>query len=250
MGKQSDDINRFGDIEATNGTDVPLDDITRPTDREEPEDVYVEVVSLPPVGDAASTDVSDQSDLAGESDIQEQVARIEETRAEMSETIDAIQQRLSPETVREQAVEAVRDAAVGQVERITGDANERAGRVASSIMAMIERHPAEVATGVTTVLAAAVAVGVRQRLRQVEESEEAPASRADMLTHQVQSLAARIGPRAETQVGTGVQRVLPDEITAGARHVIDEIRMALLVLAPVAAGVWLARRLMERRQRG
>jgi hypothetical protein len=64
--------------------------------------------------DAALTDdvVADDADLETQHIRQE----IEQTRAEMSETIDAIQQKLSPEVIAEQAKEAAREAALNTVQ--------------------------------------------------------------------------------------------------------------------------------------
>jgi predicted Holliday junction resolvase-like endonuclease len=55
---------------------------------------------------------------ADDADIEAQHIRqeIEQTRAEMSSTIDAIQQKLSPEVVAEQAKEAAREAVHNTVE--------------------------------------------------------------------------------------------------------------------------------------
>jgi hypothetical protein len=103
---------------------------------------------------------------------------IEQTRAEMSETIEAIQDRLAPERVAEQAKDtaaevteqareaalevidhalveakaavrelgdqaraAVRDATVGRVERMASKTNEAAGGLRSSIGATIQQNP-------------------------------------------------------------------------------------------------------------
>jgi ElaB/YqjD/DUF883 family membrane-anchored ribosome-binding protein len=70
------------------------------------------------------TEVTIQSD-----DPEEIRAGIEHTRAEMSETINAIQERLSPENIKEQAWEqfedakqSVRDATIGRVENMVNDA--------------------------------------------------------------------------------------------------------------------------------
>ena len=44
-------------------------------------------------------------------------AEIEDTRAEMSQTINEIQERLSPENLMGQVKETVREATIGKVER-------------------------------------------------------------------------------------------------------------------------------------
>ena len=47
-------------------------------------------------------------------------ANIEDTRADMTQTINEIQERLSPEHLMGQAKEAVREATIGKVERVVG----------------------------------------------------------------------------------------------------------------------------------
>jgi ElaB/YqjD/DUF883 family membrane-anchored ribosome-binding protein len=56
-------------------------------------------------------------------------AEIEDTRAEMSQTINEIQERLSPEHLVDQAKEAVREATIGKVERVM----ERVGETISGV---------------------------------------------------------------------------------------------------------------------
>lgn len=286
MGKQPDEIDDISGREAGHPSDIPLDDVEfRLMDQGQADDVYVEVVSLSPSGDAVSADTPDRGDFGEASDIEEQVAAIEETRAEMSETIDAIEQRLNPDRVKERAAEAVRNATLGQAERIAGNAGEQAGQARSGVMAIITQHPAEVATAATTFLVAAVTAGIRARLAQVEEPEAPAMSRAGMVTNQVRSLAVRAGQQAGTPLGSRAQVDSLAEVAGRVRHMIDENRTALaaaltgvgltaagraidahrepsvsplmkaremmksprnlpLVLAPIAVGVWLARRLV------
>jgi uncharacterized protein DUF3618 len=54
-------------------------------------------------------------------------SQIEETRAEMSDTIDAIQNRLSPSRLVAQAKETVTDATVGRVKSLARKASTKAG---------------------------------------------------------------------------------------------------------------------------
>jgi Protein of unknown function (DUF3618) len=56
--------------------------------------------------------------------------QIEETRADMSETIDAIQERLSPSRVVTQAKETVKEATVGRVKNLAQRAGNAAGALA------------------------------------------------------------------------------------------------------------------------
>jgi ElaB/YqjD/DUF883 family membrane-anchored ribosome-binding protein len=83
-------------------------------------------------------------------------ADIEQTRAEMSGTIDAIQERLRPETLAEQAKEAaaeaatgavesakeaVREATIGRAERMVREVNETARETSGSLMDTIRDNP-------------------------------------------------------------------------------------------------------------
>jgi hypothetical protein len=60
-------------------------------------------------------------------------ADIERTRAEMSETIEAIQEKLSPQRVMEQAKETVRDATVGRIKNMVETATDTAGDLADQV---------------------------------------------------------------------------------------------------------------------
>ncbi len=75
----------------------------------------------------------DPAALAKETEVDEiEVTRveIEQTRADMSETVDAIQEKLSPDNLKEQAKERVREATVG-----------RAKETSSGIMETITENP-------------------------------------------------------------------------------------------------------------
>lgn len=79
---------------------------------------------------------------------------IAQTRAEMSETIDAIQDKLSPQHLKEQAVEKLHDATIGRAQTLAETAKEKVAaiseRVADAptpqdkgavILDLIKRHP-------------------------------------------------------------------------------------------------------------
>jgi len=91
---------------------------------------------------------------------EELVVGIEQTRNELSETINAIQAKLNPENLKEQAVEAVRDAAshavhgardhaveavrdatVGKAERMVRKATYTANETQTSILDTIKQNP-------------------------------------------------------------------------------------------------------------
>lgn len=57
---------------------------------------------------------------------QEILDQIEQTMADISETIDAIQVKLSPDRLKHRAKEMVREATIGRVERTVEDTVERA----------------------------------------------------------------------------------------------------------------------------
>ncbi len=58
---------------------------------------------------------------------------IDQTRAEMAETIDAIQDKLRPQHVMEQAKDAVREATVGKVKDMVSSATDTASNVADQV---------------------------------------------------------------------------------------------------------------------
>jgi hypothetical protein len=62
-------------------------------------------------------------------------AEIAETRADMSETIDAIQERLSPANLAEQAKESVRNAATQKVQQMANTAGDAMDQVLGSSLA-------------------------------------------------------------------------------------------------------------------
>ncbi len=66
--------------------------------------------------DTLSPDAERLRDDATDDEVEVTRIEIERTRANMSETANAIQQRLSPENLKEQAKDRVRDATVGKVE--------------------------------------------------------------------------------------------------------------------------------------
>jgi len=60
-------------------------------------------------------------------------ADIEDTRADMSQTLNEIQERLSPENLMGQAKEAVREATIGKVEKAMGQVGETFSAVAEPV---------------------------------------------------------------------------------------------------------------------
>lgn len=66
---------------------------------------------------------------------------IEETRANMGDTIDAIQERLSPRNLAEQAKDAVRDATIGKVEQTMNDVTDTAKESGYTLLDTIRQNP-------------------------------------------------------------------------------------------------------------
>src|SRR5215203_6162380 len=66
-------------------------------------------------------------------------AEIEDTRAEMSQTINEIQERLSPDHLMGQVKETVREATLGKVERAMEKVSETIGEVAEPAMQVMGR---------------------------------------------------------------------------------------------------------------
>lgn len=90
-------------------------------------------------------DASTAMDATSSDDPDEIRDGIEATRADMSDTIDAIQNRLDPETLKEQAKDAVRDATIGRAQEAMENVSERAQDMVSStstsIMDTIRENP-------------------------------------------------------------------------------------------------------------
>ncbi|MGI6208011.1 MAG: DUF3618 domain-containing protein [Anaerolineae bacterium] len=66
---------------------------------------------------------------------------IEDTRAEMSETVDALQERLSPERLRQEATITVREATIGRAEDMAERASKRARSFTSTLMDTVKSNP-------------------------------------------------------------------------------------------------------------
>jgi hypothetical protein len=66
-------------------------------------------------------------------------ADIEDTRAELGQTLNEIQERLSPEHVMDQVKETVREATIGKVERVMERVNENISNVAEPAMEAMGR---------------------------------------------------------------------------------------------------------------
>lgn len=80
----------------------------------------------------ASSDADDAPD-ADDPDIETNRDQIEHTRAELSETIDAIQQKLSPSNLADQARETVREATIGKAQDMASNVSDTAMSAVSNV---------------------------------------------------------------------------------------------------------------------
>jgi hypothetical protein len=83
------------------------------------------------------------SSLNGEPDPEAEriVSEIEETRSDMGATIDQIGHRLQPQTIADEAVQKLREATVGKVERMVDDAGMTAQRTGNNFMDTVKQNP-------------------------------------------------------------------------------------------------------------
>jgi len=94
--------------------------------------------------DDFSADVSAASGAGtgAESDDTEEIrSQIEQTRGELSSTIDAIQEKLSPDKLKDQAKEMVREATVGRAEDMVSNASQAAKGFGSDMFETIKENP-------------------------------------------------------------------------------------------------------------
>lgn len=128
MGETSDPMNRADRRrESTSGTGSP----------DTADDAFAfDVAEIVPIDDD-DDDMDTAGDGAGDNTTDAIRSDIEQTRAQMSSTIDEIQERLSPRRLMDEAKETVREATVGKV---TGMMNN-AGRSASGVVDRIKENP-------------------------------------------------------------------------------------------------------------
>jgi len=67
--------------------------------------------------------------------------QIEETRAQMGETIERIQERLSPERIRQQTQDSIRQATIGKVEEMTYKAEREVKSWPSKLASTVKENP-------------------------------------------------------------------------------------------------------------
>ena len=68
-------------------------------------------------------------------------ARIEQTRAEMSETVNVLKERLSPDHLRRQMMEKLHSATVGRARKMMETSTEKAREVGCTVAEKVRKNP-------------------------------------------------------------------------------------------------------------
>ena len=97
------------------------------------------------MGNAYNADNSDNTSDTGDESTAEIRGDIEDTRARMGSTIDAIQEKLSPQRLMEQAKETARDATIGKAQEMASNVADTAKETGSTLMDTIRENPVPVA---------------------------------------------------------------------------------------------------------
>jgi len=94
----------------------------------------------------ALDDVEERDDAVVEIEVTR--ARIEQTRADMTETIDAIKDKLSPQNLVQQAKETVREATIGRAQEMASNVVDSAKQAANTAVEGAERVMSSASSGV------------------------------------------------------------------------------------------------------
>ncbi len=89
--------------------------------------------------------MADKTELTNGNDVARLRADIEQTRAAMGDTLNAIQDRLSPERLKAQAKESIREATIGRVEKMARKAGDKAGDTGRGLMEVARDNPVPLA---------------------------------------------------------------------------------------------------------
>jgi ElaB/YqjD/DUF883 family membrane-anchored ribosome-binding protein len=206
------------------------------------------------------------SNTAGGSRSDEIVGDIDETRSEMTDTVDAIEQRLAPERLAKEARRAARDATIGRVEAMTNDANAAVAdagdtiqRTGFGVAATIRQNPIPAAL-------TAIGVGWLFMNRDTGRADFGGGSYASNGGGRVVDQARRAQERVRTSVDRGSESVertadqLETKVRTSTRSTGDQLRQlwddnplgmaALGVAAGMAAGMLVPSTEQERRTIG
>ena len=133
-------------------------------------------------------------------------ARIHETRAEMSQTINAIQERLSPDHLLSETKDAIRDATVGRARQVAQGASRAAGIARDSlenpgrVVQRVKSNPVPAAV----IGAAAMWLTVRALRRpRAAHKDRVLRGNAERTTWRRRSGIGRVRPNGRLLVGVG-----------------------------------------------
>lgn len=90
--------------------------------------------TMPRVEESIVVETVEFRDAGVDSETERIKADIEDTRAEMGQTLNEIQERLSPEHIMDQVKETVREATIGKVERVMEQVGEKISNVTEPAM--------------------------------------------------------------------------------------------------------------------
>ncbi len=148
--------------------------------------------------DAAATGNRDPHEL-GE--------QIERTRANMAETIDAIQEKLDPRTLKRQAQDAARAATIGRVESAVSAADENVQRLArtlgertTTIKEGASQQARRVVSKVRTIREPGAADDLTDRSSLAAAGEQGPAGTWNEKAMEARLTARRTGDQLQTQI--------------------------------------------------
>lgn len=110
-------------------------------------------------GNEGRSDAPDQ----GADDVEAARAQIEETRAEMSETIDAIKEELTVERISGRMQDTLREVALGKAQHIVEGARTQAQARGAALATMVKQHPREMAALGSGVAGSVALLTVRAR---------------------------------------------------------------------------------------
>ena len=163
-------------------------------------------------------------------------AEIEETRAQMGDTIDEIGERLRPSHIKQQIGQGIRDATVGRVEDAARDAFDRVGGAGQRVMDTMRDNPIPLAM---------IGIGLgwlfwggrgnssgryRDSSRQFESG-----GTISGVTDKASEAAGAVADRARDVAST-----VRDEAQAGARAASSQLQENPLAVGVVVAAVGLA----------
>ncbi len=136
---------------------------------------------------------------------------VEETRAEMSETIDALQERLNPDTLKQEAKGAIRGATVGRAEEMVSTAQHRAEDVMSATQERAKGASSGVVETIRQNPLPAALAGVGLGLLIMESRKSSSQSQS----------SSQVQERAGQAMGTAQQKT--GQLTSQVQHGVQDV---------------------------